>query len=271
MDAEPQNAPIFIGGVGRSGTTLMRVLLDAHPRICCGPELKALPQISELFQSFLGGERRMEAYGISPADLQGYFRQFVDSLTGNFRRSSGKPRWAEKTPNNVRHMATLGTIFPDARFIHMVRDGRDVACSLVTMNWRDIRTGEKLSYTQNIASAAGYWQNIVRHAWHQASLPILRNRVIQVPYEGMVRNVEGVMRPLLQFLGEQWDPAILEAHKKDRSHEPHESSSEQATRPVYDTAIGRWKRDMSPADKIAFKAEAQPLLEQMGYATDDKW
>jgi hypothetical protein len=216
-------------------------------------------------------QRQLEAYGNTPADFQRYFRQLIDNLSGNFRRASGKPRWAEKTPHNILHMATLGTIFPDARFIHMVRDGRDVACSLVTMNWLDSRTGQKLGYTQNIASAASYWQNTVRAAWQQSAHPILKGRVIQVPYEALVTNVEGTMRQVLDFLGEAWDPAILEAHKKDRSHEPHESSTDQVTKPVYDTAIGRWKRDMSPADKIAFKAEAGSLLKQLGYAADDQW
>ena len=79
------------------------------------------------------------------------------------------------------------------------------------------------------------------------------------------------MRNVLDFLGEQWDPAILQAHKKDRSREPIENSTAQVTRPVYDTAIGRWTRDMTPADKVVFKTEAGALLKELGYASDDQW
>jgi hypothetical protein len=271
MSDAQQNGHIFVGGAGRSGTTLMRVLLDAHRRICCGPELKVLPQIAELYQLVSGLPAEMQGYGNTLADIQGYFRQFVENLSGNFRRASGKPRWAEKTPHNAVFMATLGTIFPDARFIHLIRDGRDVACSLLTMNWIDPRTGDKLGYVQNITNAARYWRDVVRHARSQAAKPMMTGRVIEVRYEALVTGTEGTMRKVLDFLGEAWDPAILDAHKKDRTREPHESSSDQVTKPVYDTSIGRWKRHMSPADKAAFKSEAGSLLKDLGYAPDDNW
>jgi hypothetical protein len=195
----------------------------------------------------------------------------VDDLSGNFRRSSGKQRWAEKTPLNVLVMATLGTLFPEARFINMIRDGRDVACSLVTMDWRDARTGEKVEYTQSVQKAARYWRDVVLEARRQAAQPVVRGRVITVRYEPLVGNIEGTMRKVLEFLGETWDPAILEAHKKDRAHEPRESSTDQVTQPVNSTSIGRWKRDMSASDKVAFKSEAGLLLRELGYAADDSW
>jgi hypothetical protein len=271
MDGRQQNGHIFIGGVGRSGTTLLRVLLDAHRRICCGPELKALVYVADLYQIMSGNWSVMDGYGNTVADIQGCFRQFVDGVSANFRRASGKPRWAEKTPQNIYALATLGTIFPDARFIHVIRDGRDVVSSLVTMDWIDPRTGAKLDYVQNVTNAARHWRDMILHAGQQAAQPVVAGRVIEVRYEALVVDIEGTMRKVLDFLGEAWDPAILEAHKKSRTHEPHESSTEQATKPVYTTAIGRWKREMSPADKIAFKSEAGPLLKALGYAADDGW
>jgi hypothetical protein len=249
----------------------MRVLLDAHPRICCGPELKALPPISGLYKTLTTEMRtELEGYGNSVADIQGFFREFVDNLTGKYRRAAGKPRWAEKSPHNIMCMITLGTIFPDAQFIHVIRDGRDVACSLVTMNWLE-RPGVKVSYVQNITNAAKYWRAIVLNAQQLATQPILAGRIIEVRYEALIADVEGTMRQVLGFLGEEWDPAILEAHKKDRSHEPQESSTDQVTKPIYNTAMGRWRRDMSPADKIAFKSVAGQLLKELGYAKDDDW
>jgi hypothetical protein len=271
MDGEQQNGHIFVGGAGRSGTTLMRILLDAHRRICCGPEMKVLPQIAALHRAMSAMEALTEGYGNSAADIAGFFRQFAESFAEKFRRASGKPRWAEKSPHNAAVMAGLGTIFPDARFIHLIRDGRDVVCSLVTMNWIDPVTGQKAEYVKNIRNAARYWNEIVRFARQEAAQPVVAGRAIEVRYEALVADTEGVMRQVLDFLGESWDPAILEAHKKSRRHEPHESSTDQATRPVYDTSIGRWKRDMSPADKIAFKSEAGALLKELGYARDDAW
>jgi hypothetical protein len=270
MNSDQQNGHIIVGGAGRSGTTLMRVLLDAHRRICCGPEMKVLPQVAGLYVSFINNNALMQGYDNGVADMQAYFRQLVDNLSGKFRRAAGKPRWAEKTPHNVGVMAGLGAIFPDARFIHMIRDGRDVACSLVTMDWVGF-DGEKLDSTKNIRGAARYWNDLILIARQEAADPALAGRVVEVRYEALVSDTEAVMRAVLKFLGESWDPAILEAHKKSRAHEPHESSTDQATKPIYRAAMGRWQRDMSPPDKIAFKEEAGQLLKDLGYARDDAW
>jgi hypothetical protein len=271
MNNQPPTGHIFVGGAGRSGTTLMRVLLDAHRNICCGPEMKVLPAVAGFYVSLTSMPALMQGYGNSLADMQNYFRQFIDNLSANFRRDSGKPRWAEKTPHNVAVMAGLGTIFPDARFIHMIRDGRDVACSLIGMDWTEAGTGQKVEYIRTIGNAARYWNDVILAARQEATNPILAGRVVEVRYEALVADTEGVMRKVLEFLGESWDPAILDAHKKSRAHEPHESSTDQATKPIYTSALARWKRDMTPADKSAFKAQAGALLKSLGYARDDAW
>ncbi len=111
----------------------------------------------------------------------------------NARRAAGKPRWAEKTPHNILFMVPLGEIFPDARFLHVVRDGRDVACSLVTMDWINPLTGRKWDYVQNIGNAARYWRDVVTLARRQAEHPAIAGRVLEVRYEiTLVADTEGV-------------------------------------------------------------------------------
>jgi Sulfotransferase family len=262
--------PIFIGGAGRSGTTLIRVMLDAHPRICCGPELKILPQLALLHRDLTTTFASiMQSYGNSPTDLQPAFREFIEALVANFLRRSGKPRWAEKTPHNVTVMLELGTIFPDARFLHIVRDGRDVACSLVTMNWINPRTGQKVDYIQSVRNAARYWRDIVRCAREQAAHRSLAGRVLEVRYEALVADAEHTLRYVLQFVDEPWDPAVLTYHDEKRQHEPREQSTLQVSKPVYGSAVGRWRTEMTREDKIAFKAEAGELLRELGYASDE--
>ena len=176
---EQRKGPIFIGGAGRSGTTLLRVMLNAHPNICCGPELKILPSIGQWHAVFTTGAWRpvMRCYQQTPAEVSRLFRQLIESLVANFRRCSGKRRWAEKTPENVKHMVALGMIFPDAQFLHVIRDGRDVACSLVTMDWIDPATRQKSWHTRSIANAACYWRQTVETARRQAAHPSLAGRV----------------------------------------------------------------------------------------------
>jgi glycosyltransferase involved in cell wall biosynthesis len=264
------DGPIFVGGAGRSGTTLMRVMLDSHPRICCGPELKALPAIAEQYQLLTGFHRPvMESYGNTVADVQRCFRAFIEGLAENFRRAEGKPRWAEKTPHNVLYMVALGEIFPEARFIHVLRDGRDVTCSLLTMDWFDPSTGRKVDYVETMTGAARYWRDMVTEARRQAAHPSLTGRVLEVRYEALVTETAATMRQILEFLGEEWDDAVLSHQRKDRGGQPVESSTTQTLKPVDQSALGRWQHDMTPRDKATFKAVAGALLTTLGYADAD--
>ncbi len=272
MTSKEQSGPVFLGGAGRSGTTLLRVMLDAHPRICCGPELKILPSIAEWYLNLTRNFAPvLQSYAIAPTNLRRQFREFVEGLVENYRCVSGKPRWAEKTPHNILFSVPLGEIFPDARFLHMVRDGRDVVCSLVSMNWINPLTGRKWDYVQNIANAARYWREVVTLARQQAEHPTVAGRVLEVHYETLVAEPAATMRRVLQFLDEPWDDAVLSYHVKNRGREPLEASTEQAVQPLTSRSVGRWKNDMTKLDKAAFKAEAGELLKALGYAADDRW
>jgi hypothetical protein len=270
MASRSQSGPIFLGGAGRSGTTLLRVMLDMHPRIFCGPELKILPAIAEWYQALTRDfVNVIQSYYNSPADLQRCFREFIEGLVENARTKSGKPRWAEKTPHNVIFMRPLGELFPDARFIHMIRDGRDVACSLLTMDWLNPLTGRKWDYVQNMASAARYWCEVVTAGRQMAAHPSIAGRVLELRYEALVADPEAVMRHVLDFVGEPWHPVVLSYHTKIRDQEPFEASTAQASKPVTDRSIGRWRRDMTATNKAAFQAEAGELLGTLGYAGAD--
>ena len=266
------NGPIFVVGAPRSGTTLLRVMLDSHPRICCGPELKLLNGVAEMYQTVTNPRFGpiMESYGNTFLDVQACFRAFVEGLVANFRRAEGKSRWAEKTPQNTYFMLPLGEIFPDARFIHLLRDGRDVACSLLTMDWVDVN-GRKLYYSETMAGAAGFWRDTVMDARRQAAHPSLTGRVLEVRYESLVTETATTMRHVLAFLDEEWDEAVLSHHMKDRQGEAGmlDLGQEQAFKPVNQGALSRWQQDMAPLDKAAFKAEAGALLTELGYADGD--
>jgi hypothetical protein len=265
------DGPIFVVGADRSGTTLMRVILDSHPRICCGPELKLLPLIAELYQKASGGFLpSLENYGNTLPGVQGCFRALIEGLAENFRRAAGKPRWAEKTPPNAHFMVPLGEIFPEARFIHLLRDGRDVACSLLTMDWIDLTTGHKSYHTETMTGAARHWRDTVMAAREQAAHPSLTGRVLEVRYEALVTDTAATMRQVLAFLGEEWDDAVLAHHTKEhRRDEAWHPSTAQTLKPVDQSALGRWQHDMTPLDKAAFKAEAGALLTTLGYADAD--
>lgn len=245
----------------------MRVMLNAHRNICCGPELKLLPTVCKLRDQMRGPlQPVMEAYHNPPQDINEHFRQLILGFFENYRRTTGKPRFAEKTPHNVLHMVTLGEIFPESRFLHVIRDGRDVASSLVTMNWVD-GSGQKLGSVQNVEGAARYWKNIVQVGRRQANHPSLLGRVFEVRYESLVAAPEETLRQVTEFLGEPWDDAML-AHQKDVEAPLDDDSGdtyEGVRKPLYASSVGRWQNDMSDANKESFIREAGDLLLELGY------
>jgi hypothetical protein len=101
------------------------------------------------------------------------------------------------------------------------------------------------------------------------SSPIRRNENnhIELRYEDLVESPEATLRRLLEFLGEPWDPGVLNYHHQKRNLEG-ESSATQVSEPLYKSAVGRWKRDLKSGDKEVVKRVAGTLLIELGYAKD---
>jgi hypothetical protein len=265
------DSPIFVGGAGRSGTTLIRVILDSHPNIACGPELKVTPILTDLWHKFQSAHYPpLKEYLLTPADINRIFAHMIVSLLEKYREKTGKRRIAEKSPNNVFFFQHLHHIFPESPLIHVIRDGRDVVCSLLTMNWIDPQTGRQVEYTRTARAAAEYWASAVRIGRTAGAQPAISPRYTEVRYEAIVGEPVPTLQRLFAFLGEPWDPAVLQFHEQERDL-AGESSAEQVSRPLYAASIGRWKADLTAADKQAVKEAAGELLIELGYADNHNW
>jgi hypothetical protein len=263
--------PIFVGGAGRSGTTLMRVILDSHPNIACGPELKVIPRICQLWHEFQTAfSPALREYSLEAGDINGAFAQLILSLLDKYRQHTGKPRLAEKSPNNVFFFEHLHYLFPESPLIHIIRDGRDVVCSLLEMDWRNPKTGERLEYTQNARKAAEYWAKAVRAGQIARQKASLAARYQEVRYEQLVAQPEATLQKVFAFVEEPWDPAVLRFHEQRRNL-AGESSAAQVSTELYQSAVGRWQRDLKPEDKQAVKDAAGDLLLVLGYAQNRDW
>ena len=265
------DSPIFVGGAGRSGTTLLRVILDSHPNIACGPELKVTPMIAEMWHGFQTAHLPpLKEYLLTPDDINGIFGRLILSLLEKYRDNSGKARVAEKSPNNVFFFQHLSHIFPESPLVHVIRDGRDVVCSLLTMNWIDPKTGQPIEYTRDPRKAAQYWASAIAAGRTVAERASAAQRYMELRYEDIVTRTEPTLRRLFAHLGEPWDPAVLDFHTTERNL-AGESSAEQVSRPLYTASIGRWKENLDLAGKQAVKEVAGDLLIQLGYAADNDW
>jgi protein-tyrosine sulfotransferase len=262
---------VVIGGCGRSGTTLVRVILDSHPNICCGPESQVflpdpldLGRLQEKFK--LPDGQLWAAYDSSRSRAQ-----FVDLFADICAATAEKSRWAEKTPRNVLHIDYLFERFPEARFVHLLRDGRDAASSLRTHPRYRIKNGQlmPLNTWKPMNVCAQRWRDSLRAAKPHWSNP----RFYTVRYEQLVSDPRQAIGGLLAFLGEPWDDAEL-AHSEAKSAFRDATTFPQnpeALKPIGTSAVGRWQRDMTDEDRAIFKSIAGDLLVECGYAQNGNW
>lgn len=253
---------IVIGGCPRSGTTLLRRTLDAHPGICCGPETSLfLPGRMPLAPLAAG-------YGIPLEEIRalraGSVSQaaFIDAVAARYRTLRGRPRWAEKTPLNIRHARWILARWPEARIIHVVRDGRDVVCSLRThaeRRWVDGGWVKVPAPERSVAEWARRWV-----ADTGAGLALRDDpRVLTVRYEDLARTPAAEIARVLAFLGEPPVADLLAVEEDTTDARP------DAAGPVSTRSIGRWREDLTPDEQAAVLAVAGARLRELGYLAAD--
>ena len=264
-------APIVVGGCGRSGTTLLRMMLDSHRRICCGPE-SSLFRRRAIDVAWLANR-----FNFPPAEVRAIYDSapsrpaFIETFAALCLRKAGKARWAEKTPRNISRIDAIFRAFPGARFVHVLRDGRDVAASLRMHPRHKVVDGRlvPLDTRKPIAGCARRWVRDIEGSRRWWGDP----RFLTVRYEDLVLNPRPALERLMVFVGEDWDEAML-AHAASES--PFRDATRFAQNPealgaVSTATLGRWQRDLDERDRRIFKRIAGPLLVELGYAKDDGW
>jgi len=271
-DTCPDRA-LFILGCGRSGTTLLREMIDRHPAFAIGPE-------THFLCDFVNVEHLAAVWNLDRAELRAELRRspnvvrFAETFFRAHAEREGKPRWGDKTPRNVAVLPWLLHAFPNAHVVHIIRDGRDVACSRSTFRTHRIDPAgraveRKRAKTSPIAESAREWVDAVSLGLAFRDHP----RVAEVRYEALLDDAERELRRLCDFLGEPFDHAMLDA-RDERTIESAPGrlfNNEDAAGAVRSSARNRWRRDMTRDDRLAFATIAGSLLETLGYAADETW
>lgn len=279
----------FVVGVGRSGTTLLRLMLDAHPDLAIPGETHFLRHVAA------AGSRAERAavlaivsqaptwpnMALSVSDLQAAF-DTVDPFEAGaavrafyqlYAHRRGKGRWGDKTPPYRTCMIDIARLLPEAHFIHVIRDGRDTALS-----YRGLWFGPG----DDIEAQARFWVEQIKVARHDSAR--LRHYV-EVRYEELVRNPAVVLRRVCDYIELRFDPTMLEYYRSAASRlgEYTRPFGPPATTPkdigtflsIHDRVksspdtgrIGRWRTEMSDVDRERFEAIAGDLLAELGYET----
>jgi len=250
-------------------------MLDSHPELAIPGESHFIPELWESVRGqhwnrrrarkvlkALRAHPRFEKWGLSEEDTRGALESatgFADGMRGlyaAYARAHGKRRYGDKTPDYVDRVSMLAAIFPEARFVHLIRDGRDVALSLV-----DVPFGP-----DTLPDAAAYWAAKVR-AGRRAGAGLGPDRYLEVRYEALVRQSESSLKDVCRFIGLDFDPAML--RYPDRSDEVVAA----ALRPDVHTRVSEpptegvraWRRDLSSDQAAELNASIGDLLEELGY------
>jgi hypothetical protein len=279
--------PVIVGAP-RSGTTLLRMMIDAHPQVAIPPETGFLPVLADLDPEADGTEPAWEImtgfdtwpdFALDPVDLRSALAALSPAPPAEAARAfyrlyalrHGKPRWGDKTPSYDGQIDRIAGLLPEARFIHLIRDGRDV---LVSVRHLWFRPGETVE-----ACAADWAQRIAR----ARALGARVGRYLEVRYEALVRSPEETLRDVCRFLDLPFEPAMLRYHTRSAARlDEHQARydaegglviSKEArlhnqrfvTEPPRPDRIGRWQAELSDDELRRFDAIAGSWLERLGY------
>ena len=240
---EPSRVPIFIVGMPRSGTTLIEQILASHPDVFGGGELDFLSKVvADIQPSDNNLEVSRELLSSIPSEQ---FRQIGESYLAKIKRlAPAAARVVDKMPANYLNVGLIHLALPNAPIIHVVRDPVDTCISCFSQ----LFTGE-LNYTYDLAELGRYYghcQALMAH-WHQV-LPL--GRILDVRYEEVVANLEGMARRIVAHCGLEWDAHCLAFHQTKRPIRT--ASVTQVRRPIYKSSMGhRFKYETFLAPLLA--------------------
>jgi Sulfotransferase family len=284
--------PVIVGSP-RSGTTLLRLMLDAHSELAIPPEtgfltigeaiegqgdklregfFQALVSYSQPAPSWADFEISTESFwaalvDITPFNISDGYRAFYRLYAARH----GKSRWGDKTPIYCRYLNEIRRVLPESRFIHIIRDGRDAALSLRHM-W--------FSPGWAIETQASYWRDCVLSA-RRAGVGC--NDYMELRYEDLILDPRKTLLRICDHISLSFEEAMLFYYERApvrlREHKGRFLSDgtpfltqaqrleqqQRATKPLDPTCVFAWKRSMDPDERRIFQLVAGDLLEELGY------
>lgn len=267
--------PVFVVGAQRSGTTMLRLMLNSHSRFAVPFETDFLaPMFSGTVPSIFSGpddarrsldllaDEKFSRKGCLVADkqvilsrpLRGY-SDLLEAVFLEYAHRKSKPRWAIKTPGYVTQIDEINKLFPDARLIHIVRDGRGVALSNRRISWGS-------SHTPTVARE-WRWQVMIGRKTGR----MLGDRYYEVRYEDLVLDTESTLRRLCAFLNEPYDAGMLDYHEAAATEMPADSLKwhEASISAPNASKADEWRSALPAADQILFDELAGDALDAFGY------
>jgi len=265
----------FIGGYSRSGTTLLGAMIGAHTQCICTPESQFKIDVLRHFRG-----KKKEAVNIETARkmIQDHPRYRVlwgdvadsDALIGissyeelilwfvrKYAEKEGKPHpafWVDHSPTNIKHAKILLELFPKSKFIHIIRDGRAVAASIMPLDWGP----------NTIDRTACSWKSRVSH-YLSVESSLKNDQMLRVRYEHLIRSPESTLRDICSFLDIEYQPQMIRGsgfkvpRYQDKQHSLIGKEPDKKR-------INAWEKSLTPRQIEIFESIAGELLVSLGYA-----
>ncbi|KAK3796559.1 hypothetical protein RRG08_057810 [Elysia crispata] len=255
---------IFIGGMPRSGTTLMRAMLDAHPDVRCGEETRVIPRILKIRKKWSRSaveKRRLDEAGVTDKVIDSAVKAFILEIIA--KHGEAAPHLCNKDPFTLMSTFYLTRLFPNAKFILMIRDGRAVVHSIisrqVTISGFDLK-----SYRNSLTK----W-SLTLYLMYSQCLRVGQSKCLPVYYEQLALHPREWLVRILKFLDIPWNESVL--HHEQFIGKPGgiaisktEKSTDQVIKPVNSAALSNWVGHI-PEDVVKDMETIAPMLRTLGY------
>ncbi|MGH8195802.1 MAG: sulfotransferase family protein [Woeseiaceae bacterium] len=273
------DSPIFFVGTPRSGTSLLSRIVGSHPEI-------AVPFESHFFNGFVPWLRyygdlavrrnrnrllrdllqsvrlrewipRVNAQNARTnieASGRFDFPGIIAGIMESWCNAQGKRRWGEKTPHHIFFADQIIEGFPRAQFIHIVRDGRDVAVS-----WKRVKFGP-----EHVYPSARRWAEVLETGRRLKEL-LGPAQYLELRYEDLLQDAEATIRRICHYLGEAYSPEMHYFYRTNEKYPTDARNEANIAKPVMANNTGQWPRYLSPREIRIFEAVAGDTLESYGY------
>jgi Sulfotransferase family len=261
----------FIVGSARSGTTLLRLILNAHPQVAVPPESRFITELwrgedevhtQDLLQR-LADHRLFQVWGLDIEEVKAElgssprkpYAEIIEAAYRAWAKSKGKIMYGDKTPRYIENIPLLSRLWPEAKFIHQIRDGRNVVLS-----YADVPFGPK-----TLGKAADLWRRRVEKGLVDGR-PLGAHRYIEVRYEEFVEYTPNMTKKLCDFLGIDFHSDMLDYVEKSRTDVLPRAAryNPNVTKPPT-ASLRSWENQM-PDDQVAmFEAVAGDTLDMLEY------
>jgi protein-tyrosine sulfotransferase len=266
---EPLTAPIFLISTERSGSTLLRYILDTHSQVCCPGELVSgflCFHLDLLLSRTLCRAGNGATRSANDSLSHTITRQVVSGIMNAHARSQNKSVWCEKSPWNVTHIELLGRVFPTARFICLYRQCMDVVHSCLEAS----KYGFMPELTPYVTRNPGNLIAAMADSWLEKNERILAfetvnsSRCFRICYEDMVCDPQKFLPPLFRFLGLEWEPDILVRIFKIHHDQGSGDPKINFTKEINSDSVGRGER-LSNGLQSGHEIKIKRVLARLGY------